>query len=278
MKAYFDDAASTYETTAGELLKAASRLVLDRLGQSKSYPPVTSASVIHDNAAGPGIFTKEVLRSLPTPTIPTIYATDYSEGMIRQLRSEGLGPCVQAQVMDSQALEFKEATFTHSYTGFAIQMMPKQEEAAKQIYRTLKPGGVAALGSWYFIGWVDMMEMARKQVDPEGAEFKGPNAGPWAGEQGKKTSMDVMVQAGFEETKVEILEYKGLIKYSEWAGEGARHFYRVVMGGISKDWTAEKKKAFDEAHEALLQEALEREKAGMEKGFEMLAWLTMASK
>jgi ubiquinone/menaquinone biosynthesis C-methylase UbiE len=49
-----------------------------------------------------------------------------------------------------QDLTFPDEMFTHSFTNFAIFSLPDNEaaRAASHIYRTLKPGGTAAITTW----------------------------------------------------------------------------------------------------------------------------------
>ena len=269
-KAYFDNTASTYDSTA-PLMRRIACMVLSNLANDKSLPPITSESVIHDNAAGPGIFTNEIMQ-VHTATNLVIHATDYSEGMIRELRARDLGQNVHAQVMDSQALDFKAENFTHSYTGFALSMMPDTVKATKEIYRTIGAGGVAVVTSWYYVGWVDIVEKARRKVDPDGPEYKGPNGGIWAGEQGWKASVEALIKAGFEKSKIKVIDVKEVMKYSEWAS--ATSFREMIEGSLASGWETDKREEFSTTHMALVREAASEET----KGFEMKAWIVIAKK
>jgi ubiquinone/menaquinone biosynthesis C-methylase UbiE len=72
--------------------------------------------------------------------------------MLEQLRKHDWAAQVQSEVMDAQELKYPDDKFTHSFTNFALMAIPDPAKAAKQIYRTLKPGGTAALTTWKQLG------------------------------------------------------------------------------------------------------------------------------
>lgn len=110
-------------------------------------PPITPSSVVHDNACGPGIFVRSVL-SLPQFRVAAesppsrIEATDFAEGMINALRSiisREYWHSVHAAVVDSQDLQFKDGTFTHSITSFGIFLVPNAEKASGRSIARSRP-------------------------------------------------------------------------------------------------------------------------------------------
>jgi ubiquinone/menaquinone biosynthesis C-methylase UbiE len=57
--------------------------------------------------------------------------------------------------MNARQLEFPDDAFTHSFTCFAIFAIGQPEIAAGELYRALKPGGLAVVGSTNRVNWVD---------------------------------------------------------------------------------------------------------------------------
>ncbi|OTA96851.1 hypothetical protein M434DRAFT_392535 [Hypoxylon sp. CO27-5] len=50
--------------------------------------------------------------------------------------------------MDEQKLEFLDATFSHVFLSFGSPLIDDLVAAAKEMYRTLKPGGTAVTALW----------------------------------------------------------------------------------------------------------------------------------
>jgi ubiquinone/menaquinone biosynthesis C-methylase UbiE len=134
-------------------------------------PAITSTSIIHDNASGPGTVAREIMSHFPHAPRPTIRTTDFPEVMISGLQEDiasmGWQESILASIMDSESLAFDDDTFTHSITNFALFILPSPEKAARDIFRTLKPGGTAALTAWKANGFVDLIHRTQKRIRPD---------------------------------------------------------------------------------------------------------------
>jgi ubiquinone/menaquinone biosynthesis C-methylase UbiE len=175
------------------------------------YLPITTSSIIHDNACGPGIVTFDILAHAAEAGIPppTIYATDFSQGMITELQrtidQNGL-KSVTAQVMDSYNLSpFGDDMFTHSITNLGIFAFPDPVAGARHILRTLKPGGVAVITAWKYPGNIYFANEVLQVVAPGSPEMLPLK--DWLNEGHLR---GIMEKAGFEMEKVEIIEKKVL--------------------------------------------------------------------
>ncbi|KAI0867184.1 hypothetical protein GGS24DRAFT_486380 [Hypoxylon argillaceum] len=62
--------------------------------------------------------------------------------------------------MSAQKLTFESNKFTQSITSFAFHCLGDHDEAARQVYRTLKPGGVAVATIWVFMPHVGALQHA----------------------------------------------------------------------------------------------------------------------
>jgi ubiquinone/menaquinone biosynthesis C-methylase UbiE len=88
--------------------------------------PISSTSVVHDNASGPGTATSVIMKDIQPDAHPTIVATDMVPAMIEVFNSTVSETSTWNQerftgvVMKSEKLNFLDAHFTHSITNFSI--------------------------------------------------------------------------------------------------------------------------------------------------------------
>lgn len=124
---------------------AIARYTMTLLG-SPAFP---ADAVIHDVACGLGPVTESILATGPPSTIK-IHATDIAPPMINvynQTAEDKQWPC-RAEIMDAQKIAFPDATFSHVFLSFGLPIMDDPVTAAREIYRTLKPGGTAVTAFW----------------------------------------------------------------------------------------------------------------------------------
>lgn len=112
-------------------------------------PPIEEGAVVHDNACGGGAVTETILNANP-PTNLQIFATDLNPNFVAACHANAQrnGWPVTAEVMRAQDLKFEDSKFTHSLTSLAFHCLGDQVAAARQVYRTLQPGGVAVATVW----------------------------------------------------------------------------------------------------------------------------------
>lgn len=103
-------------------------------------PPMTSSSLLLDNACGNGVVTEAVMET-QSPGTFIIHATDMNPKMCEATAalatSKGWFSSVKTAAMPSEALEFNNNTFTHSFSNFIINQAQDPEKVAANIYRTL---------------------------------------------------------------------------------------------------------------------------------------------
>jgi ubiquinone/menaquinone biosynthesis C-methylase UbiE len=76
---------------------------------------------------------------------------------------------VKAEQMDSNALSFADATFTHSVSNALIFVLPDDGvSAVKELYRTLKPGGLCAVNSWAYVPNMSPIQVAARETRTQG--------------------------------------------------------------------------------------------------------------
>jgi ubiquinone/menaquinone biosynthesis C-methylase UbiE len=55
---------------------------------------------------------------------------------------------IKTCLMDGQALEFGDNTFDFAYSIFGLMFFPDRLKGFREMHRTLRPGGRAAVTSW----------------------------------------------------------------------------------------------------------------------------------
>lgn len=135
----WDFVAEGYDDLTADVMLPFSQLALD-IAELKS-----DARVL-DVAAGPGTLT------IPAATrVARVEAVDFAPAMIERLRAhvqaEGLGN-VEANVGDGQRLSFADNEFDAAFSMFGLMFFPDRAAGFSELFRVLKPGGVAVVSSW----------------------------------------------------------------------------------------------------------------------------------
>lgn len=99
-----------------------------------------------DLACGPG-----TLSLLIHYAADEIHAVDFSQGMLdcfnREIAAQSINN-VNTFLMDGQNLEFEDNQFDWAYSIFGLMFFPDRVKGFREMFRTLKPGGRAAVTSW----------------------------------------------------------------------------------------------------------------------------------
>jgi SAM-dependent methyltransferase len=163
-------------------------------------PPITPESIIHDNGCGDGNVTRSILSDLPATKHPSvIHATDIASELLSKLQEQvarNTWPVVTT-LAPAQDLAFQDNMFTHSITNCVILRLSDKEaiKACKEVYRTLKKGGTAAVSAWAEVPHRKALVAAHAATRPEGAGELVGGAGRWVDGRLLGTCME---EAGFE--------------------------------------------------------------------------------
>lgn len=247
---------------------------------------LTSESVVHDNAAGPGTATQVLIeRAAKTGVAPTIVATDYVPAMIEELerlKAEGSAsnPAwnnVTAKVANSADLSmFDDEYFTHSINNFSLFTITDAVPALRETYRTLKTGGVAAVLLWRRYAIEPLLLATQDIVRGEGYSAKNaiPVNGPQYFKEGVVPSQ--LAEAGFDEDKMVKFQIDHIVTEEEkWKWDGLVKFLNdsPAVKKMIADWTDEEKAKWPGA----VEQALAEEKAQF-GGIKFETWVTIAMK
>jgi SAM-dependent methyltransferase len=232
---------SVYEATGGAVTAkfAAHNLSL--------LPPIPSGSIIHDNACGAGTVSRLILSSKSPPSDIKIYATDIDQVFLDVLESDVQRNSWPIEVSNqrSETLLFPSNHFTHSITNIGIFFTSSAGlDGAKEIYRTLQPGGTAVVNCWETITWLLPFKLVHEALRP-GKPYPAP---PVLWSDGKQIQK-VMLEAGFsrEEMRVE--------KSEAWATTGEIRSWAekswAFLGGLG-GWAETDEERWDEAVDLLV--------------------------
>jgi len=131
-----------------------------------------------DVAAGPGTLTL-----LAAGRGCSLSAIDFSPEMVKNLKRRLNDARLSADVRlgDAQQLPWDAAEFDAAFSMFGLMFFPDQARGFRELYRVLKPGGVAVVSSWApFEGIFAAIMAAMREVLPDipFGSGKGPLGDP----------------------------------------------------------------------------------------------------
>jgi ubiquinone/menaquinone biosynthesis C-methylase UbiE len=206
-------------------------------------PDLGPDSIVLDNACGPAVLTRQLLRKFPpTSKKPVIHAVDGAERMIENARLK-LGPTedatVSLRVMTAEELDFPDDSFTHSFTIAGIQHFSQPEVATKELYRTLKPGGLAVVTSWAYSGHVDVARAAQEATKPGSPPYQVPTAEKWFRDDYVQS---VVESGGFSDVKT----HRKDVHFAAPTAIGLRDLMFPFYSSVCADWSDDEKAKFKE--------------------------------
>jgi ubiquinone/menaquinone biosynthesis C-methylase UbiE len=165
-----------------------------------------------------------------------VTSTDFAQEMINLAKenSKQFETIHECLVMNANKIEFKDSTFDFTYSIFGVLGFPERKKAMKEIYRTLKNGGIAG-----FTIWKDFPSAMNETMEEFGMIKR-------QGSQNDMKNEDIIVsdlkESGFE--KVEILNHE-----EESFFEDFEDFFNVFasnpgMSGLLSKYSEEEKERF----------------------------------
>ena len=104
------------------------------------------AGRVLETAAGSGILTRALLRSLPASV--SVLATDLNQPMLDHAAAHISFSNVSWQRVDAQTLPFPDHSFDAVVCQFGVMFLPDKQKAYREARRVLKPGGRLIFNAW----------------------------------------------------------------------------------------------------------------------------------
>lgn len=206
-------------------------------------PSFPSDAIIHDSACGLGPITQEILATSPPSSIK-IHATDFAPpmaGIYNQI-SQARGWQITAKQMDVQNLNFPDDFFSHVFLSFGLPIIENPAAAAKEMYRTLKPGGTAITAFWLQIPQGENGSATRRAI-------WGPEAQlaiePKPEHKDREYAPSLLVKGGFNADDIQLFEKSAFLPVRD-----LDQFSTAIWTAIGQPvggWTQEDEDRWDEA-------------------------------
>ncbi|KAF2706062.1 hypothetical protein K504DRAFT_460149 [Pleomassaria siparia CBS 279.74] len=238
---------TTYESTGGKVTADFASHMLTLI------PPIPAGSVIHDNMSGAGTVSRKILSSSdsgPPTTDIEIDATDMDQVFLDVLQADvtAQGWPMRVSKQDANALSFPDEHFTHSLTNMGIFFTGSGGlEGAREMHRTLKPGGIAVANCWESVSWFLPVRLVHDAVRP-GKPYPAP-AMDWS--DGKRLR-GIMREAGFsdDEDNVKMEKQEAWTRTSDLRGWAERVW--AFLGGLGT-WQESDEETWDRAVDLLVE-------------------------
>lgn len=255
LKNYFSHLAKGYNrNTANTTLDVFTDILKSEVQTSDK--PINADSIVHDNAAGPGVATAGILATLKSEDLPKeILVSDNNEGMVTGARDSFDSPSIKYENLDAHDLSsLQDNYFTHSITNFSIFTFKDAEGAMAEVYRTLKPDGQAIVTSWERFAVLPIVHQAQKTLRPDLPAMPVP--GPRFFEDGELEK--VLVSGGFKRDQIRSFK-RDIIVSDEDLVAGAKEFMSGdYMQRAREGYTEEEVAKWPETIAAVVKEEIEK--------------------
>ncbi len=208
---------STWDTVAGGYVTDTMEELRPYAEDALAFLDPSPDAVALDVACGPGTLT-----TLLAARAASVTAIDYSSLMVEELaRQLALRKIqnVQAHVMDGQALKLPDNHFDLAASMFGLMFFPDVSAGLRELYRVLKPGGVAAVSAWAPAVEVQAMATLFGVLFVVAPELPKPEKQMLSPLQDPDLFQEELRRAGFERVEVHPLEHSFVYKDPQSAWE-----------------------------------------------------------
>jgi len=160
----WDKAASWYEACWQEQLKPSQDLLLEMAA-------IQPGERVLDIACGTGLVSFRVREM--TGDHGFVLGTDISEKMVDLaagiVKKKNI-PAISFSRMDAELLEVPDASYDAALCALGLMYVPDPQQAMREMYRSLKPGGRAVAAVWGkrdHCGWADIFDIVDQRVKSE---------------------------------------------------------------------------------------------------------------
>ncbi len=137
-----------------------------------SFVAIGEPAQVLDVGCGTGSLTRALAEALPGATITGI---DLSAAFIEHARRQASHARLDFREADATALPFDDRQFGATLSLLVLNFVPDFEQAAREMARVTRPGGVVAAAVWDFAGGFTSYRMLLDTIgalDPEGAQLR----------------------------------------------------------------------------------------------------------
>lgn len=217
-------------------------------------PPIGPGSVILDIGCGTGAGTAAIIDTVGQNAAVKITGVDINNDVIEFYKSKATENKWPAEAIKADAGNLEtiaDATFTHTIATMAIFTFPEDGiPAAKEIYRTLKPGGVALINSWAQTSNMGPLRAASTRTRPEGSPAIRDAMGKWEDGEYLKS---IVEKGGFEKDKI-VLTKRDVYIHATTIERFALMLWSFIGGTTAAGWLESDEERWDEAIEIIKDE------------------------
>lgn len=153
--------------------------------------------------------------------------------------------------------------------NLGIFALPDPAKGTKEIFRTLKPGGIALVTTIKTAGWIPPFRKAQERVKPDADAFEGMMPPTWSKVEWIE---GLLHDGGFKPENVKTREAAADISMTKFASTQGG-IVKMARNMIVKGWSEDEAETFDKA----LEEELEiEEKSSVPRKMEI--WVGIAIK
>ncbi len=215
-------------------------------------PAPDEKSSILDNACGNGVVAQELLIKYPNTSV-NIACTDAAKPMVNlakhSVQTSSTKATVSFDEMPGEKLGFPDDHFSHSITNQGITFFKDSEQGAREIQRTLQPGGMAVVSTWKQLPYIGLIQQAQKVVTPDAPPFSPPFSRDWM----QATFLEKVLQgAGLKDVKVQEIQ----VHYAAKNFQGVCECLMMIFHVIFQSWSEEKKVEFQKQLEVLVEKVV----------------------
>lgn len=192
-----------HSDTAHELLLQAFDGPLQK--RHGSIPPKTNIEIPNDGASGSGMAMPAVLVISPPVDFesPSVHGPGWIEVIVNAFKNpvparDWTKSYISAP--DFQVSGFEDDAFDIGLVNFSIGSFVDSAIGMKELFRTLKPGGIAIVSNWETFGVSNILDAAMRKVRADAAPL--PVVHPEFRQE--DTLVKTLVEAGFGEDEVEV--------------------------------------------------------------------------
>ncbi|PSK34546.1 hypothetical protein B9Z65_8872 [Elsinoe australis] len=262
---WFNQLAGGYARQTGNSTKTAVTQALQLPHISRN---ITTSTILHDNACGPGTASLAVIEHLGQEPA-RIEGTDSSEGMVDAFKhtiAAADWQNVNVTVMASENMHLPDNTFTTSITNISMTNFADGSQVLREVRRTLKPRGLAVVVQWKQFTVAEIIHNAQRTIKPDAVLMSVPGV-EWMADGYIKARFEDTGFADVRQTTVDVVV----------SGEDIQGLREFMLGNFTAEARAGWSKDEEGRWEAEIDKEISRQVA-RHGGVKMMAWVVTGKK